>query len=434
MVFRSKKRVIFDFLPYEYKSLEEYLEKMAAKGWILENINGQWLKFNKSEPKKLKYSFDIMNKVSFLDGKNSDESLEYREYCEKVGWKFVCESDRREIYCSELDEDRIEIHTDEIEKFNIMAKASLKYISLKIITLICVLITPFMITIGGSDAHFLANTLTLSCLILASAFLLQEMISIISFLIFFIKGKISIKNREKINYNFKVSILLKRLVRYLFLIFLILILTALIIDYNTNILKILFIIIGLSFISEYIVNFIRNMNYKNKRVIILSYYFILIIVMISVITNFVFVDIFNKDNKYYNEKIEKVPQIKIEDFNDSNKDDLIFFRKDKSPIASYLFYSNEGENIYLSYDIFESNYKWAVKYNFEKKMKFVNKIGIKYIEKETNLPNDIKVYMNEHGHQYIIVSENKMVEIFTIEGISENQLINTVYEEVFKTK
>ena len=434
MVFRKKKRVIFNFLPYEYKSLEEYLEKMALKGWILEDINGYWLKFNKSAPKKLKYSFDIMNKVSFWDGKNCDESLEYREYCEKAGWKFVCESDRREIYCSESDEDRREIHTDEIEKFNIMTKASLKYISLNIITLICVLITPLMITIGSTDAHFLANTLSLSCVILSSVFLLQEMISIISFLVFFIKGKISIRNGEKINYNFKVSILLKRLVRYLFLIILLLILEALTIDYDINILKVLFIIIGLSFISEYIVNFIRDKNYKNKRIIILSFYFVLIIVMLSIITTLVFGGIFNKDNKYYNKKIEKVPQIKIEDFNDTSKDDLIFFRMDKSPIASYLFYSREGKKLDLSYNIYESKYKWPVKHNFNKKMKFLNEIGVEYIEKETNLPRDIRVYMNEHGHQYMIVSENKMVEISNIETISENELINTVYEKVFKDK
>ena len=39
--------------------------------------------------------------------------------------------------------------------------------------------------------------------------------------------------------------------------------------------------------------------------------------------------------------------------------------------------------------------------------------------------------MNKRGHKYIIVSENKMVEIYTIETISEEELINTVYKKVF---
>ena len=73
-----------------------------------------------------------------------------------------------------------------------------------------------------------------------------------------------------------------------------------------------------------------------------------------------------------------------------------------------------------------------MKYNFNKKMKFVNKNNIRYIEKETNLPQSIQVYMNELGHEYIIISENKMVEISNVEEISEEELINTVYEKVFK--
>ena len=124
----------------------------------------------------------------------------------------------------------------------------------------------------------------------------------------------------------------------------------------------------------------------------------------------------------------------LEDFNDISKDDLIFFRLEKSPIASYIFYSKEGEKIDLSYEIFESKYKWPVKYNFYKEEKFANRIGVEYIEKETNLPKDIKVYINKSRNKYTILSENKMVEIYDIETISENELLNTVYEKVFKEK
>ena len=40
--------------------------------------------------------------------------------------------------------------------------------------------------------------------------------------------------------------------------------------------------------------------------------------------------------------------------------------------------------------------------------------------------------MNEHGHHYIIISPNKMIEISTIDGLSEDELINIVYEKMFK--
>lgn len=86
----------------------------------------------------------------------------------------------------------------------------------------------------------------------------------------------------------------------------------------------------------------------------------------------------------------------------------------------------------MNYDIFESNYKWAVKYNFNKRINFVREIGIDYIEKETNLPKDIKVYINERGDKYIFISDYKMVEISTLEEIGEDELISIVYEKLFK--
>lgn len=432
MVFRKKKRVIFKFLPYEYKSLEEYLEKMAAKGWILEDINGYWLKFNKSKPKRLKYSVDIMDSISFLDREDAENILEYRDYCKKAGWKFVCGRNKRQIYCSEVNENRIDIHTDEIEKFNTIAKASLKYVGLNIITLVSILICSYILTIGNSDGYFLASMYSLNYLIFAIIFSIHEIIGIMTFLQFFIKGKKSINKGKKINYNFRKVVLVKRLLYYLLFSLLSMILVFFAIKYDINILKVGIIIVFLLCIFNYIVNFIRNKNYKNKSILIPLVYSILSLIIFFIISKNIINSASNRDYNYSNKKLENISHISLEDFNDTSKTDLLYNSIDRSPIASYLFYSNEGENIHLSYHIYESKYKWPVKYNFNKKIKFVNKIGIEYIEKETNLPKDIKVYMNEHGHQYIILSENKMVEIYNIETVSEDELINTVYEKVFK--
>lgn len=423
-------------MPYEYKSLEEYLEKMAAKGWILESITGQYLKFNKSEPKKLKYAVDIVDKISFFDGKNSKKSLEYREYCIKAGWNFVCENEKRQIYCSESDKERTDIHTDEVEKFNTIAKASFKYVCLNLMTLISIVLTQYIVTIGSSDADFLAGLATLCGLIFASIFLVHEILGIVTFLVFIIKGKISLNKGRKINYNFKKIVLIRRLIYYILLIFSIILALSFAIDYEINVLKVFIVFIILMFVYNYIIKFIKNKNFKNKKIIIPIAYLILTIIMLSIITstisNSILENIFNKEYNHDN-RLDKISYLKLEDFNDtSSEESYEYYRATKSPIASHVFYSDNGKNISLSYDIFESNYKWAVKYNFNKKMKFVNKNNIRYIEKETNLPQSIQVYMNELGHEYIIISENKMVEISNVEEISEEELINTVYEKVFK--
>ena len=182
---------------------------------------------------------------------------------------------------------------------------------------------------------------------------------------------------------------------------------------------------------NYIVRFVKNKNYKNKKTIISSVYILLTLVIFFIMTNIIFRNIDTRDYKLDDEMLEKVATLRLEDFNDISKDDSLYYRLEKSPIASYLFYSCEGENDYLSYHVFESKYKWAVRYNLNKTIDFDNKAGIEYIEKQTSLPNDIKVYMNERGHQYIIISPNKMVEISTIEGISEDELINMAYEKLF---
>jgi len=97
---RSKdtKRKLFNFLPYECRAAEEYLELMAERGWLLQSINGAILKFKKIEPKKIKYSVDVLNKISIFDPKDSDVALEYREYCKAAGWNYVCQKGKIQIF------------------------------------------------------------------------------------------------------------------------------------------------------------------------------------------------------------------------------------------------------------------------------------------------------------------------------------------------
>lgn len=433
MIFRNKKWVVFNFLPYEHKSLEDYLEKMALKGWILENIKGYYLKFRKDTPKELRYSVDVLDSISFVDGKDTDRSLEYREYCEKVGWKFVCEKDKIQVYCSELNKERIDIHTDEVEKFNTVRKASLKYVLLNLITIICLLLGQYISTVGSDSGHFLANSLGLGCFIFAIIFSLHEIMGLITFLIFNLKGKIAINNGQKVSYNFKKISLIKRSMYFFMITILLIAWLSFAMEYDISILKIISILVFLVLASNYIIDFIKNKNIKNKKIIIQGAYLVLTLAIFFTITNMIFRDVFIKDYNYSDKMLNKVDNLKIEDFNDVSKEDSLYFRAEKTPVAAYLYYGDEGEKNYLSYEIFESKYKWVVEYNFNKRIKFVNKIGVEYIEKKTSLPKGINVYMNEHGHRYTIISQNKMVEISSMDNVSEEELINVVYEKLFSS-
>lgn len=432
MIFKKKKWVIFNFLPYEYESLEEYLEKMAFKGWVLEDISRCYLKFKKSNPKKLRYSVDILDSISFLDGKDTDRALEYREYCNEAGWDFVCESEKIQIYCSEENSERINIHTDEIEKFNIIRKASLKYILIKIITAVLLLFSQYISTIGSNDGHFLASPLALGSLTFVVIFSVYEIISLITFITFIIKGKKAISSNKSLSYDFKAIVLIKRVIYNILSLVLIIALIVFVMQSGLNYFKLLIIVIVIAIVSNYILSFIKNKNYKNRKIIIPIVYIVLSLVIIIIIINMVIINVFTKGYKHNEKMLESVPHLVLEDFNDTSKDGSLLCGIEKTPIASYIFYSEKGKKEHLSYHIFESKYEWPVRYNFNKNMKFANKIDVDYIEKQTNLPQDIKVYMNEHGHEYIIISSNKMIEISTRESLSEEELINIVYEKIFK--
>lgn len=432
MVFKKKKWVRFSFLPYEYESLEEYLEKMASKGWVLEGISRYYLKFIKSSSKRLRYSVDILDSISFLDGKDTDRALEYREYCKEAGWDFVCESDKIQIYCSEENSERIDIHTDEVEKFNIIRKASFKYVLIQIIIVILILFPQYISTIGSNDGQFLASPIGLGSLLFIFVVSIYEILSLITFIIFIIKGKKAISSNKSLSYDFKAIVLIKRLGYKILFLVLIIASLVFVMQSGLNIFKLLIIFTLIAIVSNYILSFIKNKNYKNRKIIIPIVYIMLSLAAAFIMINIVFINVFTKDYKHNEKMLESVSHLVLEDFNDTSKDESLYCSIEQTSIASYIFYSKKGKKEHLSYDIFESKYEWPVKYNFNKIMKFANKIDVDYIEKQTNLPQDIKVYMNEHGHKYIIISKNKMVEISKKDNISEEELINIVYEKIFK--
>ncbi|MGL4571392.1 MAG: DUF2812 domain-containing protein [Clostridium sp.] len=363
------KWVVFNLLPYEYKNLEKYLESMALKGWKLQNIMGVFLKFKKIVPKKIKYSVDVVSKVSVLEGKNSDIALEYREYCITAGWTFVCERDKLQIYCSDDERERVPIHTDEKEKFNIICKASITNILLYLLTPVIVLLTQYVIIKSNYNASFLANNVNVVLLIGITLLMIYEVIGLINFIIWYIKSKIRIERGEAILETSPISAKVREQIH-----------------------KVAFIVILI-----------------NVPLIIYSY-----------------IGTYNelKDTKY---------PLEISDFNiKSSGEDSTYASENNGVLASTLFYSETNNNLDLFYELFESKYEWAVNYDFKKIIDNANENNIKYNEIKTDLPSSMKCYKNKNDN-YIIKSNNKLLEISNNENkINEEILLNKIYDNIFK--
>ena len=63
---KNKKRVLFNFMPYECAAVEEFLEEEASKGWLLTSISGNIFKFEKIKARKLKFTVDILGDIEII--------------------------------------------------------------------------------------------------------------------------------------------------------------------------------------------------------------------------------------------------------------------------------------------------------------------------------------------------------------------------------
>lgn len=424
------KWILFKFLPFEYEALEKYLEDMALKGWMLEKINGGYIKFKKMEPKKIKYSIDVLNKVSFFDGKNSDNALEYREYCVAAGWQFVCEWEKFQVFSCAQDIEKVPIHTDEKEKFKSILKASLYYISASLIMVICFGIMAYIATIGSFNANFLASNTSLMMLIMQLSFISIELMGVISFVLWIAKGTISLKKGDEVSYNHFKFIKIKRVINNLIFFIAIFILLCLLFEGQTSVLGIVGSILIMIGIFILLMKYVSKTNYKatKKRTINIGIYILMTISTLVIMNLFIFRGI-----SFYENSDDKIDfKLTLEDFGDTTKDEG-YTSVDESIIARTIEYQPDGEKYNLGYELFESEYEWANKYQFNKMIKANKEMEIEYIEKDTNLPSNIKVLRNENGHIYLMASPDKVVEFFDWdEVLDEEVVINTVYENLFK--
>ena len=129
-----------------YPYIEEYLEDMARKGWLLDKIIlGSILIFKKIQPQELEFSISPFEIETFFTRKTKKELVEFETVCQAVGWNYCAKSYDLFIYYKEKDADLLEIHTDEEEEFKLLEKIGQKYIKS------LYFIIPFLIYLSWKD-------------------------------------------------------------------------------------------------------------------------------------------------------------------------------------------------------------------------------------------------------------------------------------------
>ncbi|NLM06920.1 MAG: DUF2812 domain-containing protein [Tissierellia bacterium] len=108
------------FSYYDNSKFENYLEKMAMKGWMLENIYGYIHIYKRIEPKKLKFAVKYLYQGSVYFNNDEEAVLEYREIMEEAGWNHLTDCAEIQVFYSE-NEDHVPIDTEpEVEYRSIL--------------------------------------------------------------------------------------------------------------------------------------------------------------------------------------------------------------------------------------------------------------------------------------------------------------------------
>ena len=110
---RKTKRRVEALSFYDHTGISAHLEKMAAKGWMLERIaNYGWI-YRKTEPKKLHFAVSYYPKASEYDPEYPEAQQTFHDFCAHTGWELVCTSFQMQVFCNKR-ENPVPIETDPV--------------------------------------------------------------------------------------------------------------------------------------------------------------------------------------------------------------------------------------------------------------------------------------------------------------------------------
>ena len=433
---KDTKRTYFMYLPYECSAVEEYLEKMAEKGWLLESTKRGFFKFKKIETRKIKYSVDVLDRVSVFDHNDSDVALDYREYCKAAGWTYICEDGGTQFFYTESDSEIISIHTDEEEKFKVVFKSSMKNVYGQMLFIILLISSVYM-QLANNTEVLSTNTDAIGLVLLVSI-ILRMCIDIINFYIWVAKAKGQLKANQKMPYNSYKQLKRKNiLVRTYNLLLIFIFLMSLISDIpgsnKFNIPMVLIMLVPYIILGN-VKKFTDKKDYTKDSNMGIYIGSTLVLLLVMFVLSSVFGNTTN--NKQSVVSSEKA-SLTIMDFGYKRNEDKnsynyknSYIEFDESILAQRTKYSSQNVNVSMEYTIFESQYPWLIKLQ-ENSVVSRYKKYFSFKEEKTSLPSNIRAYFGSSSRSFIVlVSEDKVIFIVKNIGVSEEEFLKKAYEKL----
>lgn len=137
---KNRKRRVELLSFYDHVGISRHLEKMAAKGWMLEKITNLGWVYRRIEPKQLHFTVSYYSKASEFDPEPTEDQKTFYDFCAHTGWQLACSSAQLQIFYNER-ENPTPIETDaklEVQAIHASAKKSFipAYLALLVIALL----------------------------------------------------------------------------------------------------------------------------------------------------------------------------------------------------------------------------------------------------------------------------------------------------------
>ncbi|MBE6964127.1 MAG: DUF2812 domain-containing protein [Ruminococcaceae bacterium] len=109
---KQKKREYFPlYACYDRSGIVRHLEKMAAKGWMLEKLNGFCWQYRRIEPAELRFAVTYFPKAARYQPAPADGLETFRELCAEAGWQLAADNEQLQIFYH-TDADAVPLETD----------------------------------------------------------------------------------------------------------------------------------------------------------------------------------------------------------------------------------------------------------------------------------------------------------------------------------
>ena len=84
---RDKKRQMIWYQIDDTGAIARHLEKMAARGWLLEAVDNWWYTYRRAEPVQVRYTATFFPDASIYDPRPTEGQETYADYCQAAGWE-----------------------------------------------------------------------------------------------------------------------------------------------------------------------------------------------------------------------------------------------------------------------------------------------------------------------------------------------------------